>query len=116
MKLYSVFLTFVLFIFLVGCSNETNTSNQTKINKTSEKVIYTSIKELNEIDGSWKNEFDKIIINSKSKTFQYNDGPKLRINYKYDSQIGFRILLYMGNTLTKDFVVNMNDEKNKWNI
>ena len=52
-------------------------------------------------------------INAKRKTFQWNGGADQKVVSSYNKKNGFRVSLYIGNTLTKDFLVNTNKEKDK---
>ena len=116
MKLYNTLLAIIISGLLINCSNDTNKSTestQIDIEKKEDKIIYSSVKKLKEIDGNWKNDFDVIKINSKRKTFQWNGGPDQRVVNSYNEKNGFRIQLYLGNTLSKDFLVNVNEQKDK---
>lgn len=116
MKPYNILLAIILSGFLINCSNDTNKSTeatQIDIKKKEDKIIYSSIKKLKEIDGNWKNDFDVIKINSKRKTFQWNEGPHQRVVKSYNEKNGFRIQLYLGNTLSKDFLVKTNKDQDK---
>jgi hypothetical protein len=101
---------------LISCSENNNKSNnlsQTESVKNVEIVKYSPISELKEIEGNWKNDFDKIIVNSKTKTFQWNDGAEQKVVFFNKKNVSFRVLLYLGNSITKDFLVNLNKEKDK---
>jgi len=101
---------------LISCSENNNKSNNLGHNelvKKEEIVKYSPISDLNDIEGNWKNEFDKINVNSKRKTFKWNDGAEQRVVSSYNKKNGFRVSLYIGNTLTKDFFVNVNEQKDK---
>ena len=116
MKLYNILLAITLSGFLLNCSNDTSKSTeatQVDIEKKEQEITYSSIKKLKEIDGNWKNDFDILKINSRRKTFQWNGGPEQRVVNRYNEKNGFRVQLYLGNTLTKDFLVNTNKEQDK---
>ncbi len=116
MKLYNTFLTIILSGFLINCSNDKDKSTeatQIDIEKKEDKITYSSIKNLKEIDGNWKNDFDEVKIKAKRKTFQWNSGADQKVVCSYDKKNGFRVSLYIGNTLTKNILVNLNEQKDK---